>query len=151
MVGLDHGSDRGVPGARSPASPGLGTGLVLEASTRSSRVFASLHAHASTYYPDWDDGPWDTPGLFAWAYGRAGAEALIPGVFGGDLALALSAAARTEPFGGARGFRPPLSVGAEAHWYAPESGLVLSAYAAGEWAAFESWYYAGGLGVGFAF
>lgn len=149
---LDEASSGFPPAWDGPARyPGLGAGLVLEASTRSSRVFASLHAHASTYYPDWDDGPWDTPGLFAWAYGRAGAEALIPGVFGGDLALALSAAARTEPFGGASGFRPPLSVGAEAHWYAPESGLVLSAYAAGEWAAFASWYYAGGFGVGFAF
>ncbi len=149
---LDEASSGFPPAWDGPARyPGLGAGLVLEASTRTSRVFASLHAHASTYYPDWDDLEWDTPGLFAWAYGRAGAEALISGVFGGDLALALSAAARTEPFGGVSGFRPPLSVGAEAHWYAPESGLVLSAYAAGEWAAFKSWYYAGGFGVGFAF
>ncbi len=149
---LDEASSGYPPAWDGPARyPGLGAGLVLEASTRTSRVFGSLQIHASTYYPDWDDGPWTTPGLFAWAYGRAGAEALIPGVLGGDLALALSAAARTEPFGGRTGFRPPLSVGAEIHWYAPESGLVLSAYAAGEWAAFSSWYYAGGFGVGFAF
>ena len=149
---LDEASSGFPPAWDGPARyPGLGTGIVLEGSTRTSRVFGSLQVHASTYYPDWDDGPWTTPGLFAWAYVRAGAEALIPGVLGGDLALALSAAARTEPFGGRTGFHPPLSVGAEIHWYAPESGLVLSAYAAGEWAAFSSWYYAGGFGVGFAF
>ncbi len=149
---LDEASSGFPPSWDGPARyPGLDAGIVLEASTRTSRVFGSLHAHASTYYPGWEDGPQATPGLFAWAYGRAGAEALLPGVLGGDLALALSAAVRTEPFGGTPGFRPPLSVGAEAHWYAPDSGLVVSAYAAGEWAAFSSWYYAGGLGVGFAF
>ena len=146
---LDEASSGFPPSWDGPARfPGLGAGIVLEGSSRRSRIFGSLQAHVSTFYPGWDDLDWDTPGLFAWAYGRLGAEALVPRVLGGDLALALSAAARTEPFGGRPGFRPPLSVGAEAHWYAPETGLVVSAYAAGEWAGFSSWYYAGGFGVG---
>ncbi len=148
---LDPASSGTPPDWDGPARyPGLGAGLVLETASRYARAFASAQVMASTYYPGWADGRWETPGLFAWAYGRLGLEILVSGFLGGDLTAAVSAAARTEPFGTGAGFRPPLSAGAELHWYAPDSGLVLSAYAAGEWAGFTSWYWAGGLGIGFA-
>ncbi|HRY72914.1 MAG TPA: FlgD immunoglobulin-like domain containing protein [Spirochaetia bacterium] len=140
------------PGWDGPARfPGLGAGLVLERREGGVRAFGSAELRASTYYPDWGDGTWTTPGLFAWAYLRGGVEALMPGAFSGDLAVAFSAAARSEPFFGSElDFRPPLSLGLELHWYAPEGGRVLSLYGSGEWVGFNSWYFGGGVGFGFA-
>ncbi|MBL8968908.1 MAG: hypothetical protein JNG85_18030, partial [Spirochaetaceae bacterium] len=105
---------------------------------------------ASRYYPGWGDLRWETPGLFAWAYLRGGIERLFSGALGGDLAVAISAAARTEPAGSILAFGTPLSLGLELHWYAPEGGRVISLYGAGEWDYVDSWYFGGGIGIGFA-
>ncbi|MBN1243381.1 MAG: hypothetical protein JXA15_11830 [Spirochaetales bacterium] len=130
--------------------PGLGATFVAEARAGRSRLFASAEGHASTFYPGYDDMAWDVPGFFAWAYLRAGAEALVPLGAAGDLTLAASAAVRTEPLGGGAGFRDPLSVAAELAWYVPDSPVVISALGAGEWRGFNSWYFAGGLAAAFA-
>ncbi len=131
--------------------PGLGAGLVLEQRAGAIRAFASGELRASTYYPEWGDLRWATPGLFAWAYLRGGFEALFAGALGGDLALGCSAAARTEVLAGGLALDRPLAFGLELHWYAPENGLVLSVYGSGEWDYIRSWYFGGGAGLGFVF
>jgi hypothetical protein len=130
--------------------PGLGAGLVLERRLGAARAFGSVEVRASRYYPNWGDLRWETPGLFAWAYLRGGVERIFPDTLGGDLAVAASAAARSEPAGSALAFGRPLSLGLELHWYAPEGGFVISLYGAGEWDYLDSWYLGGGIGAGFA-
>jgi len=130
--------------------PGFGASFVAEARAGRNRLFASVEGHASTFYPGYDDWAWDVPGFFAWAYLRAGAEVLVPLGDAGDLTLAASAVARTEPLGGGTGFRDPLSVAAELAWYVPDQAVVVSLIGAGEWRGFNSWYFAGGLAAAFA-
>ncbi|TFG80271.1 MAG: hypothetical protein E4H20_11165 [Spirochaetales bacterium] len=148
---VDEASSGWPPSWDGPARfPGTGAGLILEYAPGPGRLFASAEMNASTFYPGWGDATepaWDVPGFFAWAYLRAGAESLVDLGPAGQLSASASAAARTWPVGGPIGFMAPLSVAAELAWYAPDSTFVVHGYAAGEWRAFQSWYFAGGLGL----
>ncbi len=149
---LDSYLDEAVSGWPSPwdggaGYHGAGAGLVAEFGAERARAFASLELAASDYYPGWDDSRWAVPGFFAWAYLRAGLDYSIPMGALGSLSLGASAAARTEPVGTPFGIREPLSVAGELYRNLPELPLALGIHAAGEWRAFQSWYFAGGLGI----
>ncbi|MBP7264819.1 MAG: PEGA domain-containing protein [Spirochaetia bacterium] len=145
---VDEASSGWPPSWDGPARfPGAGLGLVLEYAPGAGRVFLNAGVDASTFYPGWDDGVWPVPGIYSWASLRLGAEGTVQLGAAGQLTLAASAAARTEPFGAAFGLRPPLSLAGEAAWYPAGSPFVIHAMMAGEWDNFTSWYLAGGLGL----
>ena len=129
--------------------PGVSAGLVLESDSELARIFGSAQLEASSYYPGWLGGPAAVPGFFTWAYLRAGIELLFPDFLGSQATFALSAAGRSAPFATGLSFTLPLSIGAELHWYAPDSPTVISIYGSGEWADSNDWYLGAGLGLGF--
>jgi hypothetical protein len=127
---------------------GLSAGLPLEYASGTVRFFASPEIEVSDYYPGWAAGGarWATPGAFAWAYLRLGCEATV-----GRYSLGLSSALRTSPFGGPLELAGPVPIGLEARWHAPASPFVLSLVATGEIDGLSSYYFGGGIGIGFRY
>jgi hypothetical protein len=80
--------------------------------------------------------------LYFWLYGRAAVLADF-----GSITAGLSAAARSVPFSYGFGIDLPFSAGAEIHWLLPGTQIVLSGFAAGEFAAADNFYLMGGGGI----
>jgi hypothetical protein len=123
---------------------GISAGLSLEYAASSLRAFAAPELEVSNYYPNWIAGPWETPGLFSWAYLRLGLEAKA-----GDCTIALSGALRSAPFGGKLELIGPYPLGLEATWYSPSSPWILSFIATGEVEDLANYYFGAGFSLGF--
>lgn len=83
------------------------------------------------------------PGLFAWGYGRLGLMFDF-----GTVMTGLSASLRTQPFSeGLALDSVPLQAGWELHWLLPNSSMVLTALAAGEFSPTLGYFLMGGAGI----
>ena len=84
------------------------------------------------------------PAFSSWGYGRVGLMLDFGSIMSG-----LSAAVRTLPFSDGLGLDPvPLEAGWELHWLLPNSNLVLTAAAAGEFSPSLGYYLMAGAGIG---
>ena len=95
----------------------------------------------STFYPGYGED--EVPGLFSWGYLRAGLEETL-----GPVSLVASAALRSRPFSEGLELALPVSAGAELRWHSADSPIVLSLIAAGEIEGKDSYYFMGGLCLG---
>ncbi len=84
------------------------------------------------------------PALSSWGYGRLGLMLDFGSIMSG-----LSASIRTLPFSDGLGLDPvPLEAGWELHWLLPNSNLVVTAAAAGEFSPSLGYYLMAGAGIG---
>jgi hypothetical protein len=125
---------------------GLSAGLPIELDLSGSRIFAAPEIELSDYYPNWATAgaPFETPGLFAWAYLRMGIEATLS-----DCTLGLSGALRSAPLGGPFGLAGPCPIGFELKWHSPSSPLVLEFMATGEIEGIDDYYLGAGLAAAY--
>lgn len=95
---------------------------------------------------DYNTTATQTPGLYVWAYGRAGCALEIPG-----FTLALSAALRTLPFSEGFALHVPVQVGSELHFILPGSQFFASLYGLAEIEDLGNYYILFGGGFHFIF
>ena len=121
--------------------PGISLGIPLEYDQDNLRLFITPEVDAGAFYPGYD--PARVPGFYGWAYLRGGLELTLGGV-----STAISGILRTKTFDQGLSLSLPVSVGLESRWHAPNSRLVLSLIATGEFDSRSEYYASAGLAIG---
>lgn len=125
---------------------GLSASLPAGLSLGPLKFYLAPELTVSYNYVDYGATVTQQPGLYAWAYGRAGLAVEIPG-----LSFGFSAALRTVPFSQGLALHLPMGIGAEINAVIPGTRSFASIYGVCEIESPSSYYLLYGAGLHFLY